>query len=390
MDIGNRSIIRKQNQLKIVDYIVKKKGASRAETAKALSLSKPAASENISDLLEREILVESGIAETVVGKKGTMLRLNNTAYSILIIDITTAWLEHKIQIFLCDLSCKVIHETAILLQSEPDFDNILNQISNWIEQETNKEKVKAIVVSVAGIMKEETEQHLYMDMVYSISCKEAFEQHFGIDTYVYNDVNLMAIGEQQHNSEIAAESLAYLWLDAAVGGGVILDGALYEGAVGGAGEFGFIPVIKQEGDKISINQLHEYISIYAIEKRLEQEFRQSQYLSEIKQQKGSIDFNDFVIGAYEGDTYCKTTCDEIASYVAYGCQAISAVLDLETIILGGHLTKLGGILKTRIEEQLKALKYNKTAIVFAAQERASFYGAGYLGTKKVIESLILK
>lgn len=388
MDVGNRSVIRKQNQQKIVEYIMAQKGASRAEVAKALSLSKPASSENIGDLIDRNILVEGGIAETIVGKKGTLLQLNASEYAVLIVDITTAWLEKKIQIFLCDFSCKILYTTEIFLQSENDINNILKQISDWIYTVDQQEKIQTIVVSVSGVMKEETEQHLYMEMLNHISCKQAFEQYFKIDTYVYNDVNLMAMGEQHQNNKIDEKNIAYVWLDVAVGGAIILNEALYEGTVGGAGEFGFIPVMKQEGKGVSIKQLHEYISISAIERRLGEEWEQSAFCTQIKARKGQPAFSDFIAGVQQGDSYCVTLAEDIAYYVAYGCQVISAVLDLEVIILGGHLTALGDSLKRKVEKQLQTLGYNKTRVLIAQVENASFYGAGYLGTKTAIKKLI--
>jgi predicted NBD/HSP70 family sugar kinase len=64
---------------------------------------------------------------------------------------------------------------------------------------------------------------------------------------VENDGNLGALGEHLHGSARGDADLLYVKLATGVGGGVILGGALYAGARGGAGELGHVTVVPRGG-----------------------------------------------------------------------------------------------------------------------------------------------
>jgi glucokinase len=64
----------------------------------------------------------------------------------------------------------------------------------------------------------------------------------GIDAFVDNDVNALALGEWRYGLARGAASLVVLALGTGLGGAVILDGRLVRGQSGYAGEFGHVPV----------------------------------------------------------------------------------------------------------------------------------------------------
>ena len=64
----------------------------------------------------------------------------------------------------------------------------------------------------------------------------------GLPVYVANDANIAALGEQWKGAGSAYQSVVLLMLGTGVGGGVILDGRIVTGAIGGAGEVGHMPV----------------------------------------------------------------------------------------------------------------------------------------------------
>ncbi len=65
-----------------------------------------------------------------------------------------------------------------------------------------------------------------------------------LPVYVANDANIAALGEQWKGAGSAYQSVVLLTLGTGVGGGVILDGKIVTGAVGGAGEVGHMPVVE--------------------------------------------------------------------------------------------------------------------------------------------------
>lgn len=67
-----------------------------------------------------------------------------------------------------------------------------------------------------------------------------------LPVYVANDANIAALGEQWKGAGSDYQSVVLLTLGTGVGGGVILDGRIVTGAVGGAGEVGHMPVFAEK------------------------------------------------------------------------------------------------------------------------------------------------
>lgn len=67
-------------------------------------------------------------------------------------------------------------------------------------------------------------------------------EHFKTIVSIENDVNAAALGVAQYFSERSIHSLAYLNLGTGVAAGIVLDGRLWTGAFGSAGEIGHIPI----------------------------------------------------------------------------------------------------------------------------------------------------
>ena len=64
-----------------------------------------------------------------------------------------------------------------------------------------------------------------------------------LPVYTANDANIAALGEQWKGAGSSYQSLVLLTLGTGVGGGVIQDGKIISGILGGAGEIGHIPVL---------------------------------------------------------------------------------------------------------------------------------------------------
>ena len=71
---------------------------------------------------------------------------------------------------------------------------------------------------------------------------EAVQAELGTKTAFENDVKLAALGEQWHGCGRGVENFVYLHLGTGVGMGLVLDGHLYRGSTGAAGEIGYLPL----------------------------------------------------------------------------------------------------------------------------------------------------
>jgi glucokinase len=76
----------------------------------------------------------------------------------------------------------------------------------------------------------------------NIPLQDLLEQEFGVPTSVDNDANVAALGEHRFGAGQGYDSLLYITVSTGVGGGWILNGKPWRGAVGMAGEIGHMVV----------------------------------------------------------------------------------------------------------------------------------------------------
>jgi predicted NBD/HSP70 family sugar kinase len=137
----------------------------------------------------------------------------------------------------------------------------------------------------------------------------------------------------------------YFFLGAFLGGGVVLDGALWPGRTGNAGALGSMPVVAKS-DAGGAPQLIACASIYQLERRLERAGvdASSMWATPDAWADFGPHLNDWI--------------EEVASALAYACAAAISVIDFEAIVIDGAMP-------TAVRDRLTA----RTADVLAGLDR---------------------
>lgn len=160
----------------------------------------------------------------------------------------------------------------------------------------------------------------------NFSLKNYFEQAFDTVTLVDNDANLIALGEAVFGIGYECQHLFYLHLSSGVGGGIVLDGRIYHGAMAMAGEIGHAVVGPVRGGVSETATLEELVSISGLLKRAEELGLTTTNLNDI--------FSEHPIGQRVVQEAVQTLAIRIAHVVA--------LLDPRIVVLGGIVVRLGG------------------------------------------------
>jgi predicted NBD/HSP70 family sugar kinase/biotin operon repressor len=170
-----------------------------------------------------------------------------------------------------------------------------------------------------------------------------------------NDANLALVAESAATSGDGARNRSLLWLAAGVGLATEIDGHLYRGTAGGAGEVGYLPVPASSSDASSPRQLEFQDLVGA-----------SAVLRLAKQHRISArSAADAVARAVAGaDSAHAEFLDELATRIALGLSIVVAVLDPGVVVLGGSTGRAGGPeLARRTQRALRARSRLACAVV---------------------------
>ena len=164
-----------------------------------------------------------------------------------------------------------------------------------------------------------------------------------------NDANAAALGEMHYCGDSNVNSSVLMTLGTGVGGGIILNNKVLNGAHGGAGELGHMQVDhvhKYECNCGGVGCLETVASATGVV-RLAKE-----YLGTIKSnldELADITAKDVFDAAKAGDELAMKVVSEVGEYIGKAAAFISTVVDPDVFIIGGGVSKAGNILTDVIE-----------------------------------------
>ncbi|MBC7835387.1 MAG: ROK family protein [Phycisphaerales bacterium] len=185
-----------------------------------------------------------------------------------------------------------------------------------------------------------------------------------IPVVVDNDVNVAVYGEWRCGAGKGVSDLLGIWLGTGVGGGLIINDALYHGSQFTAGEIGHITLFP--GAPVGLRSFEQCCSRTAVARRLEALVRSNHKssLTEISGGKLHAIKSKMIAKAYsDGDKLTRAVVDDVAHLVGVAAASTVTLLGLPRVILGGGLTEAMG--ETFVEKVRQSTRAN----VFPARLR---------------------
>ncbi len=182
-----------------------------------------------------------------------------------------------------------------------------------------------------------------------IPLRDMVGEKYGVNTFLINDASAAALGEHHFGAGKGVSNLIMVTVGTGIGGGIIINGKLYSGPSGSAGEIGHM-TIDVNGPKCScgnIGCLERLVSGTAVAeeaiRRLSQGEKSS--LTEIGGGKiKSITAEKVSLAAQNGDSLAMEVISKAATYLGIGLVNLVNIFNPEMIIIGGGLAKVGDLL----------------------------------------------
>jgi glucokinase len=148
---------------------------------------------------------------------------------------------------------------------------------------------------------------------------------------IENDANALAFAEYTVGAGQGARDLFCISLGEGVGSGLILNGDIWRGANGFAGEFGAI-VVDEEGTR-----LEDVASIPNIVRRTRARFHQDSTTTLKRLREDEISFDDILGAASLGDDFALLMLERTGTYVGTALAAVINLLNVEKVVIAGEV-----------------------------------------------------
>jgi glucokinase len=208
-----------------------------------------------------------------------------------------------------------------------------------------------------------------------VSLRDIIEEGLGKKAFLINDANAAAVGELYFGAGRCARNFIYITVSTGIGSGIIIDGKIYTGSIGTAGELGHM-VIDNEGPLCNCGNRgcwEALASGTALAREARLKIKDGVTTSILQLAGGDLEkINAEVIheAAQAGDSLAIELIARTAYYLGVGLSNLINIFNPEVIIIGGGLSNIGDmLLKPAFEEAgRRAFKPAYQAVRFARAE----------------------
>ncbi|MEU6108287.1 ROK family transcriptional regulator [Streptomyces albidoflavus] len=212
----------------------------------------------------------------------------------------------------------------------------------------------------------------------------ALGERIGVPVAVDNDANLGALGELVWGSGRGVRDLAYIKVAGGVGAGLVIDGQIYRGPGGTAGEIGHI-TLDESGPVCRCGN-----------RGCLETFTAARYVLPLLEPThgAGLTMEKVVALAKEGDPGCRRVVADVGRYIGSGVASLCNLLNPSRVVLGGDLAEAGELVLGPIRTSV-----GRYAIPSAARQlelvpgslggRAEVLGALALALREMGDSTLL-
>src|SRR5215467_8352877 len=352
---GTPSLLRAINERALLEYLRRHKPTSRAQLSRATRLSKPTVSQALASLEDAGLV--RAVGQSISSKGGRIAILyepNPDAGYVVGVDVGRGWIRAAV----ANLAGKIIARNDKPNDAQ-SASALVAQISHLARDvvavaELSWSQVVHAVIGTPGVFDERSKRVLFASNLPEWGrhgMLAELQAAFGLSLTVENDANLAALGERSFGWGSTASTFVYIWIGTGVGMGIVINGALYRGARGAAGEIGFLPFGSDEGVEESGKISESYLGMF-------EEATAAGGIALQAQQLGlpaSLSPKQIFDAAQQGDSKALAVVEQEGYRLAQAIASITAVLDPELIVLGGGIGHRSELLLPPLERRLRQL-----------------------------------
>jgi len=346
---------------------------SRAEISRQLDLSRSTVTEIIKELLPTGLIAEVGIGESSGGRKPILLEFQDDAKVILGIDIGAT----HVSVAMTNLRGKLLHwkekEYPVREDSEGTY-NLIDELCNECFSALNfgYDKLLSIGVSVPSPVDPRHPEYLSETIIpawHGKSGLERLREKYNVPVYLDNDANLGALAEHWWGIGKNVNDLIYIKISSGIGAGYILNGKLYRGSKGIAGEMSHMP-IDPNGRLCGCGLrgcLATVISAWALKERIG---TLANLYPDSSLHNGNPGIIDIENAALDSDPLAIQVVAEATNYLTGAITSLVNLMNPDMIIIGGSLSRLKELVFDPIQEKIDSCalvsNMNTTKLVASA------------------------
>jgi predicted NBD/HSP70 family sugar kinase len=251
MPKASRDLMRDLNTNLVVNLIKTSGSISRAELARQTQLSPATISGIVGRLVRIRIVSEAAVGPSKLGRPPVLLRLNDRAGYVMGIKVK----EEGLTTVITDLGARVIYsrESDAALVGDPGA--AIVAIGEAVRQALRESRVprKSVLgvgIGLGGVTDASQGICRYSHILNwrDVPLRDPLRERLKMPVWVDNDVNCLAVAEKWFGAGVGLKHFLTVTVGRGIGLGIVVNGEIFRGALGGAGEFGHL-IVSPDGPR---------------------------------------------------------------------------------------------------------------------------------------------
>lgn len=333
------------NQRAVLDRLRRSGAATRPQIAKDTGLSKPTVGQALLDLERHDLVRPIGRTTAGPGRSAVVYEPNPAAGYVLGVDIG----RERIRAAVADLGGSVVArvDERNRSRSAASLVRTVTELAARTVADAGIALADVVVkvIGSPGVIDQRSRVVRHAPNLpgwESAGVLDGLESALGPAVLVENDANLAALGEHVFGAAQDARVFVCATVGTGVGMGIVVDGMLFRGAHGAAGEIGYLPFGKSASD-VQRGQFEEAAaaeSVLALARSRGVVARSARAVFEL---------------ARSGDEQALEAVRAEAERLAFLVATVAAVIDPELVVLGGGVGSNVDLLRSPLEAALRTM-----------------------------------
>ena len=341
---GSQSSLREANRTRIVDAVKYHGGLTQVELAGVTGLS-PATVSNI----VKELSLSGLLHTTPTSRSGRRALHVTLAHGVgLVVGLQIS--NTRMRLALADVGHQVIAERSMPLARDHRCDSELERagvlIADMVDSvDASFADVLALGVGLPAPIDPRTGTIVTPGLLRGwdgIPIRDELSARFDRPVFLDNEANLGALAEFRMGAARGAQQAAYIRVSHGIGAGLIVDGQVFRGSSGKAGEIGHMTI--DEHGSICRCGNRGCLETVVGAPALTELFRASH---------GELKLRDIVLQAEAGDASCRRVIADAGRHIGIAAASLCNLVDPDRIVIGGELAEAGEILLAPLRHALE-------------------------------------
>ena len=385
---ADQTTVRRANLGVVLRHIAAAGSCSRADVAAGTGLTRGTVSSLVNELLELDLVRETGksVAPRGGGRPGLTLQLADVVVGVGL-EVNVDYIAVSLE----DLTGAVRYERRAYRDHRgstpgPVLDR-LGGVARAALDAAAREGLRPIGISVAvpGLVEESSGTVVFAPNLgwHGIPVADELERRVGLPVHVENESNLAALAEHWTGAAVGIDDFVCVFGEVGVGGGIVLGGRLFRGSHGFGGEFGHVSV-DPAGRPCACG------SRGCVETLVGQEAIAASAGIAVSGRTRSLT-DELVRRAEEGAQDVVVALNEAGRWLGIALASTFNVLDLQAVVLGGCFGPLspwlaGDVRRTLEERSLAARSGSFVVLPSAFGDGAAVRGAAALSLHRLLDA----